>query len=315
MATDSMIKFCSHCGAERPAAAAFCSKCGARITTPTPTPSAPFVGQSAAPPPPTVPPQKSIGKKAAAWLVGAVVLLIGGGLRQIGLSVAHNPQQAVNSFQNPFGPRPLANSLRQFQQGDSWEYRVSGTASLPSGRTGTITNGTLKEAITGLKIADFNYLTEANDISLTVSDGSRTLPFSHSQQETLSQNLVGNTYLRSDSDGPQGTVRTVRQPQVDTPGVWSSGLTQKSHLDFSDGESRDETTTVQGSEVVDIALGKFTAWRCTQNETDSDGTRSTTTAWFAPGLGMPVKTLVTSTEPDGMVMMLNTELIKTSVPL
>ncbi len=282
---------------------------------PTPTPSAPFVGQSTVSPPQTTPPQRSPGKKAAAWLVGAVIVLIGGGLRQIGLMVAHNPQQAASAIHNPFGPRPLAGSLRHFQQGDSWEYHVGGTVSLPNGRAGTITNGTLKMAITGLNIGDFNNLTQTTDINLTFSDGTRTLPFSHSQQEALSQNLIGSTYLMSDNDGPQDSLRHVRQPQIDTPGVWSNNLKQSSHLDFDNGESRDETTTVTGSEIVDTALGRLTVWRCTQDEADSDGTKTTTTLWFAPQLGMPVKTSGTTTNPDGMVMTLTTEITKTSVPL
>lgn len=242
-------------------------------------------------------------------------MLIGGGLRQIGLTVAHNPQQAASAIHNPFGPRPLAVSLRHFQQGDSWEYRVSGTVALPGGQTGTITDGTLRSAITSLNIGDFDNLMQTNDTNLTFSTGGRTLPFSHSERQALSQNLMGNTYLMSDNDGPQGRSRVVRQPQVDTPGAWSSGLRQNSHLGFDDGESRDEVTTVQGSEVVDTALGRFTVWRCTQDETDSDGTHSMTTLWFAPDLGMLVKTSGTFTEPDGMVMTLTTDITKTTVPL
>ena len=71
----------------------------------------------------------------------------------------------------------------------------------------------------------------------------------------------------------------------------------------------------QGSEVADTVLGKLTVWHCTQDETDSDGTRSTTTHWFAPQLGMPVRTSGTTTMPWGMVMALNTDLVKTTVPL
>ena len=308
--------FCPRCGAERPAAASFCSKCGTKMTPPTVRAGAASYANG---PPPTssatashVPSSPTARRKVGLWLWTGAVVLVGGMLRVL---LFHHDLGNGGLPSNPFGPRPLATSLRQFQQGDSWEYRVSGTASLPSGRTGTITDGTLREAITGLKIAEFNNLTEANDINLTFSDGSRTLPFSHSQRENLSQNLVGNTYLMSDNDGPQGAVRTVRQPQVDTPGVWSSGLTQKSHLDFGDGESRDEITTVQGSEVVETALGKFTVWRCTQDETDSDGTKTATALWFAPQLGIPVKTSGTTRTPDGMVMTLTTELTKTSIPL
>lgn len=119
----------------------------------------------------------------------------------------------------------------------------------------------------------------------------------------------------SDNGGPQDSTRHVRQPQIDTPGVWSNGLNQSSHLDFDNGESRDESTTVQGSEVVDTALGRLTVWRCTQEETDSDGTRNITTLWFAPQLGMPVRTSGTTTKPDGRVMTLSTEITRTTVPL
>ena len=71
----------------------------------------------------------------------------------------------------------------------------------------------------------------------------------------------------------------------------------------------------QGSEVADTVLGKLTVWRCAQEEADSDGTRSTTTLWFAPQLGMPVRTSGTTTLPSGRVMTLNTDLVKTTVPL
>lgn len=272
---------------------------------PSPTPSS-----TGSVPASHVPSPTTARRKVGLWLWTGAVVLVGGMLRVL---LFHHDLGSGGLPSNPFGPRPLATSLRQFQQGDSWEYRVSGTASLPSGKMATITDGTLKEAITGLKIADFDYLTETNDINLTFSDGSRTLPFSHSQLEILSQNLVGNTYLMSDNGGPQDGTRHVRQPQIDTPGVWSNGLNQFSHLDFDDGESRDETTAVQGSEVVNTVVGSLTVWRCTQDETDSDGTKTATTLWFAPQLGMPVRTTGTTTMPDGMVMTLTTELTKTSV--
>ena len=247
--------------------------------------------------------------KLPRWLIALLVVPLL--LVVLGLSL-----DAYNTFGGSHGaPRPLATRLRSFQQGDSWDYRVNGTASLPGGKTGTIRDGTLKVAITGLEVADFHNLTETNDIDMTLSMDGKTLPFSHSQQETFSQNLSGNTYLMSDNGGPQDSIRHVRQPQVETPGVWSAALIQSSHLDFDDGESHDETTTVQGSEVVDTVLGRLTVWRCTQDEADADGTRSKTTLWFAPQLGMPVRTSGTITNPDGMVLTLTTELTKTSVLL
>ena len=247
--------------------------------------------------------------KLPRWIIALLVVPLL--LVVIGLSL-----DAYNTFGGSHGaPRPLATSLRSFQQGDAWDYRVSGTASLPSGKTGTITNGTLKVAITGLEVADFHNLTETNDIDMTLSMDGKTLPFSHSQQEAFSQNPLGNTYLMSDNSGPQDSIRHVRQPQVETPGVWSAALNQSSHLDFDNGESHDETTTVVGTEVVDTVLGRLTVWRCTQNETDSDGSHSKTTLWFTPQLGMPVRISGTTTMADGTVLTLTTELTKTSVSL
>jgi len=225
---------------------------------------------------------------------------------------------AYNTFGGSNGAaRPLATSLRSFQQGDSWDYRVSGTASLPNGRSVAIQDGSVHSEMTALDAGgDFKKLTEEDTVNMTDDDGGRTLPFSHTIRETLSQDWGRETtFLMSDNDGPQGAVRTVRQPRVDTPGTWSDGTTQSVHVDFDDGEHRDETTTVQGSEVVDTLLGKFTVWRCVQEQTDSDGSHSTTTLWFAPQLGMPVRTTETNTLPDGMVMMLTTDLTRTSVPL
>lgn len=119
------------CGADRPAAAAFCSRCGAKMTqsasaqadrkSPSGHPSSSSASGAPAPPAPTPP---SPSRKIGGWIGAAAVLLIGGGLRQIGLTAAHNPHQAASLLQNPFGPHPLASGLRQFQRGDSWEYRV-----------------------------------------------------------------------------------------------------------------------------------------------------------------------------------------------
>ena len=261
-----------------------------------------------------VPSPNPVRRKVSLWLWTGAVVLIGGMLR---ILLFHHDLGSGGLSSSPFGPQPLATSLRQFQQGDSWDYRINGTAILANGRNAAIHDGSLHFEITDFKAGgDFKRLTQESVANMSATADGRTLPFSHTTRETLSQDWIkATTFLMSDNEGPQGTVRTVRQPQVDTPGVWSNGLTQKSHLDFDDGESRDEITTVQGSLVVDTVLGKFTTWRCTQSETDSDGTRNTTTAWFVPNLGMPVKTSVTSTEPDGMVMKLTTELIKTSVPL
>ena len=281
-------------------------------------------GHSSAPPPSGgaspashAPNPSSSWKKLGAWLGAAAVLLIGGGLRQIGLTVAHNPHQVASLFQNPFGPRPLATNLRFFERGDSWDYRVSGSVTLADGRSVAIQDGSLHSEITDFYAGgDFKKLTEEDRVNMTASTDGRALPFSHTARQTLSQDwLKATTFLMSDNSGPQGRVRAVRQPQVDTPGSWAVGTIQSVHVDFDDGESRDETTTVQGSEVADTAAGKLTVWRCAQEQTDSDGTRSTTTLWFAPQLGMPVRTSGTTTLPSGMVMTLNTDLVKTTVPL
>ena len=317
---------CPRCGADRPTAAAFCSKCGARMTPPSAQAGEAFSasGQSAAPPPSGAtspashaPNPPSSWTKIGTWTGAAAVLLIGGGLRQIGLAVAHNPRQATSLFHNPFDPRPLATSLRSFERGDSWDYHISGTVTLADGRSVAVQDGSLHSEITNSDAGgDFKKLTEEDTVNMTASADGRTLPFSHTARQTLSQDwLKATTFLMSDNGGPQDSIRHVRQPQVDTPGSWAVGTTQSVHLDFDDGESKDETTTVQGSEVADTVLGKFSVWRCTQEEADSDGTRSTTTLWFAPQVGMPVRASGTTTLPSGMVMTLNTDLVKTTVPL
>jgi len=307
MKDQNTLARCPRCGADRPADAAFCSKCGAKITPPMAE-----RGRGSAP---DVQDRNGAGVPAGGrgklpfWVIALLVVPLL--LVVLGLSL-----DAYNTFGGSNGAaRPLATRLRFFQQGDSWDYRVSGTATTPGGQTGSITDGTMKSMITGLSIADFNNLTQTNDIHLTFSMNGKTLPFAHSQAEALSQNLAGDTYLMSDNGGPQDSTRHVRQPQVDTPGSWAVGTVQSVHVDFDDGESRDETTTVQGSEMADTVLGKLTVWRCVQEQTDSDGTRSTTTLWFAPQLGMPVRTSGTTTLPSGRVMTLNTDLTKTTVPL
>lgn len=317
--TDQSAVFvhCPRCGAERPADTTFCSRCGTKMTPPTTRAGTASSASSPSPtPPPTgsAPSPPTFRRKVGLWLWAGVVVLVGGMFR---ILVFHHDLGSGGLSSNPFGPRPLANSLRLYQKGDAWDYRVNGTAILANGRSAVIRDGSLHFEITDFNArGDFKGLTQEIVVNMTATADGRTLPISHTTRETLSQDWIeATTFLMSDNDGPQGVVRTVRQPRVDTPGTWSNGLTQKSHIDFNDGESRDEITTVQGSEVVDTALGRLTVWRCTQDETDSDGTRSTTTAWFAPQIGMPVKTLVTSTLPDGMVMTLNADLTKTTVPL
>lgn len=244
---------------------------------------------------------------AIALLVVPLLLVV------LGLSL-----DAYNTFGGSNGAaRPLATRLRSFQQGDSWDYRVSGNVTLADGRNVAIQDGSLHSEITALDAGgDFKKLTEEDRVNMTASNDGRTLPFSHTVRQTLSQDWgKATTFLMSDNGGPQDRTRTVRQPQVETPGTLSDGLSQVSHLDFDDGEHRDETTTVRGSEVVDTALGKMTVWRCVQEQTDSDGSHGTTTLWFAPQLGMPVRTSETNTLADGMVMTVTTDLLKTTVPL
>lgn len=72
-------------------------------------------------------------------------------------------------------------------------------------------------------------------------------------------------------------------------------MTQTAHLDFDNNESTDQTMTVQGTEVMDTAVGRLTVWRCVEEHMASDGTRYIATYWFAPQLGMPVKTTATLT--------------------
>ena len=122
------------------------------------------------------------------WMVTGIVVLICGGLRQIGLTVAHNSQQATSLFRNPFAPRPLATSLRFFERGDSWDYRVSGTATLADGKSVAIQNGSLHSEITDFVAnGDAKKLIEDDAVSMTASADGRTLPFSHTTQQTLSQ--------------------------------------------------------------------------------------------------------------------------------
>lgn len=281
-------------------------------------------GQAATPPPsPSVPsgsswpPRTSTWKKVGGWLGAAAVFLIYAVSHGIGIFFAHHSPQVASLFRNPFAPHQLATSLRLYQQGDSWEYNVRGTLTRTDGKTALFTNSTIRSEMSTLEASgNFRTLTEEDTAHFTASLAGNISSLSQVIRQTLSQDsLKATTFLMSDNNGPQNAVRTVRQPQVDTPGEWAAGATQTVHLDFDNGEHKDETTTVSGSEVVDTALGKFSVWRCVQDEKDSDGSQSTTLLWFAPQLGMPVKTEGTFHLPDGTVMTLNTDLTKTSVPL
>ena len=246
---------------------------------------------------------------------------------------------------------PLATRLRVFHKGDSWEYRASGivtvsggmAALLGEGSAMTLRDGTVRSVISAAFPEEgshaLNTCTQDDTMAVTFSYRGRGTPITSVDHKSFSQDPVrATTCLLTDEGGPNKSARRVLLPKVDIPGVWSDGLTQAVRLDFDDNESTDETMTVQGPEVVDTALGRFTVWRCVEGQTYSNGIKASRTFWFAPQLGMPVKILETLTatralpttetlpsllapaflrpgDPITMVLTMETEITKTNVPL
>ena len=322
---------CPKCDAPLEAGAKGCGACLVQFMRPVP--------EVRLTPPGAFAPYKSVARaKPLPWgaFVGAVLLLaaLGFGFHayKSSLIVTH----------------PLATRLRVFHKGDSWEYRANGTvtisggmvALLGDGNSVTIRDGTLRSVISAAASGTpLNTYTEDDTLAVTLSHRGRSRSVTHTEHRDFSQDLVrATTCLLTDDKGPNKGARRVLLPKVDTPGAWSNGMTQTVRLDFDDNEYTDETMTVQGSEVVDTALGRLTVWRCVEGHTNSDGVKVSRTSWFAPQLGMPVKTLETLTttqalpamvtlpsllipaplrpgDPLTMVSMVETEITKTNVPL
>jgi len=243
---------------------------------------------------------------------------------------------------------PLATRLRVFHKGDSWEYRASGSvvvsggmaALLGEGSAMTLRDGTIRSVISaaapGTPLSTYF---QDDTTAVTLSYRGRATPITSVEHKTFSQDPVrATTRLLTDEGGPNRGARRVLLPKVDTPGTWSEGMTQATRLDFDDNENTDEAMTVQGPEVVDTALGRFTVWRYVEGQTYSNGIKARRTSWFAPQLGMPVKILETLTatralpttgtllspltltfvrpgDPITMVLTMETEITKTNVSL
>lgn len=325
------VYHCPKCGAPLESGAKGCGACQVQFMRPVP--------EARLTPPGAFAPYKSVArKKPLPWgaLVGAALLLAA-------LALGFHAYKA-----SVIVTHPLATRLRLFHKGDSWEYRASGSvvvsggmvALLGEGNAVTLRDGTLQAVISAAAPGTpLNTYTEADTLAVTLSYRGRGTPITHAEHRTFSQDPAkATTRLLTDEGGPSKVARRVLLPKVDTPGAWSDGLTQAVRLDFDDNERTDETMTVQGSEVVDTALGRFTAWRCVESHTTSNGGRASRTSWFAPQLGMPVKTTETLTitqalppmetlppalmpatfrpgDPVTMVMTMETEITKTNVPL
>ena|GEM_PF-2700262 len=322
---------CPKCDAPLEAGAKGCGACLVQFMRPVP--------EVRLTPPGAFAPYKSVARaKPLPWgaFVGAVLLLaaLGFGFHayKSSLIVTH----------------PLATRLRVFHKGDSWEYRASGSVVMSGGMTVllgdgsaiTLRDGTLQSVISAAAPGiPLNTYTEADTLDVMLSYRGRATPITYAEHRTFSQDPAkATTRLLTDESGPNKVARRVLLPKVDTPGVWSDKMTQDVRLDFDDNERTDETMTVQGSEVVDTALGRFNAWKCVEEHTNSNGVRASRTSWFAPQLGMPVKTLETLTttqalpamvtlpsllipaplrpgDPLTMVSTVETEITKTNVPL
>ncbi len=312
---------CPKCDAPLEPGAKGCAACLVEFMRPVPevrlTPSGAFA------------PYKSAArKKPLPWgaLVGAALLLaaLGFGFHAYKASIIVT--------------HPLATRLRVFHKGDFWEYRVNGfitvsgemTALLGEGNAATVRDGTFRSVISAAAPGTpRNTYSQDDTIAVTLSHRGRGVPLAYTDHGTFSQDPVqATTYLLSDQKAPNLENRRVLRPQVDTPGAWTNGTTQSVHLDFDDNQGRDETMTVQGSEVVDTALGRFTVWRCVHDQINSDGTKYHETLWFAPQLGMPVKSTQTLTitkrvpnpllghdEVVTSVATAENEITKTNVPL
>ena len=329
------VYHCPKCDAPLEAGAKGCAACLVQFMRPIPE-------VRLTPPGAFAPPKSVARKKPLPWgaFVGAVLLLaaIGFGFHAYKSSIVVT--------------HPLATRLRLFHKGDSWEYRANGIVTISGGMTAllgdgnaiTLRDGTLQSVISAAAPGiPLNTYTEADTLDVMLSYRGRATPITYAEHRTFSQDPAkATTRLLTDESGPNKVARRVLLPKVDTPGVWSDKMTQDVRLDFDDNERTDETMTVQGSEVVDTALGRFNAWKCVEEHTNSNGVRASRTSWFAPQLGMPVKTTETVTitrapppmktlsaalmsalmpatfkpgDPVTMVMTVETEITKTNVPL
>lgn len=110
-------------------------------------------------------------------------------------------------------------------------------------------------------------------------------------------------------------ISTLTAPRTALPGQWSAGYAVDDQVSYTNGQTERRTTTIVGSEVVQVPAGQFTAWRVLRSVTDANSSTNGT-YWYAPQIGNYVKGEETSTDLGaGQTTTRRVELTSTNVPL
>lgn len=210
---------------------------------------------------------------------------------------------------------PLSATLRAVQIGDYYEYAIRGSAIQPGmdPEEALPVSGTARVSVSdggftpdNDPILRFEYIT-----TLRMGDQLIETRFAlHYVQSRNPRDLVLIAY-----ENEAGTVQPVDPPITAVPGQWNIGYSRAYQAPFV------YSFTIIGHDVVKTPRGKFTVWRClvrSQVRPNDPIENAVRTVWYAPQIGMPVASQLTTTikiNDSTWTVSLQQQLSFTTVPI
>ena len=205
---------------------------------------------------------------------------------------------------------PLSDTIRAWQAGDEWVYRITGTVN--DGIDTLQVSGTFTQTVSGTTIAmpisgTAHILSQAVTLTSVIDDVSYTdvskLYFTQAANGTIWEHggqdtTNGDYWITSPSIGMV----------INMPSPMTIGTSWGDQVEYSSGEAVDTDSTVTGTETVRVPAGTFNTYKGTMNGTLS-GMPGSFTGWYAPQTGNLIKMVGTCTDStQGINMNLTIEL-------
>jgi len=297
---------CPSCGAEMRVEDKFCRSCGVRLPSTEP--------EEMQPGPASIITVRSHSGGVPGWAIVLVLLCVGLTVWFLftvistvfkikdALRKAPNGVSAAGKASQPSGtlvsvkPTITGPHLRIFKPGDSWSYTATATVTRADGtaRNGT---GTLEKAIFAMNLSGAPCLVEQTKVHLVLDDGT---PLDRVSHLYFQQGVTGDDTEIGVDDGSTSSVQKASQPGVIIPGDWTDSPSSPTDLTFGNGMTEHlDTTVVPGDNFMTLATGdKTDCWTFNQNTSESDGSTTSSSGTFSPGLGQYVNGSLTTSIPN-----------------
>ena len=233
-------------------------------------------------------------RNLAIW-AGFIVLGIA---LKLGVSTtAANYKLSQQESHSASGEQAPSSRLHLYKPGDAWTYNLTARIQTSNGQTITGT-GVDEDSIASADVNGQNVLAENNAMSFDLGGGHTTRL---SSTTYFVQDAAGDYQQIGDDSGPNHAIRLLDQPRTIWPGDWSDNPSLDTVLAYRGGSQGHMRLNALGTGGMETAATgqRVMCWTVQREDTETDGTKTTSQMLFSPQLGQPLQQDTTVPQAGG----------------